>query len=172
MAEWNAARSQSRFGAEVVRHLVAQPVHLRQHEKKLGTDLRGTLKQSSMQQQLQQHPSGEAAAVLMRLTWALSKSFRVPRSCGSKKKSLSSCWRSGRPGSLGATSAAVAAPASCPNLSAPALLVDPPPQLLSRGGREREGHLRRGDVNEQPAVRSVGGSAILSGARRPRGHTS
>ena len=116
--------------------------------------------------------SGEAAAVLMRLTWALSKSFRVPRSCGSKKKSLSSCWRSGRPGSLGATSAAVAAPTSCPNLSAPALLVDPPPQLLSRGGREREGHLRRGDVNEQPAVRSVGGSAILSGARRPRGHTN
>ena len=30
--------------------------------------------------------SGEAAAVLMRLTWALSKSFRVPRSCGSKKE--------------------------------------------------------------------------------------
>ena len=88
----------------------------------------------------------------------------LPPTCGSKKKSLSSCWRSGRPGSLGATSAAVAAPASCPNLSAPALLVDPPPQLLSRGGREREGHLRRGDVNEQPAVRSVGGSAILSGA--------
>ena len=61
MAEWNAARSQSRFGAEVVRHLVAQPVHLRQHQEKLGTDLRGTLEQSSMQQQLQQHPSGEAA---------------------------------------------------------------------------------------------------------------
>ena len=81
MAEWNAARSQSRFGAEVVRHLVAQPVHLRQHEEKLGTDLRGTLKQSSMQQQLQQHPSGEAAAVLMRLTWVHSKSFRGP--CGS-----------------------------------------------------------------------------------------
>ena len=38
-------------------------------------DLRGTLQQSSMQQQLQQHPSGEAAAVLIRLTWALSKSF-------------------------------------------------------------------------------------------------
>ena len=51
-------------------------------------DLRSTLQQSSMQQQLQQHPSGEAAAVLMRLTWALSKSFRVPRSCGSKKKEL------------------------------------------------------------------------------------
>ena len=47
MAEWNAARSQSRFGAEVVRHLVAQPVHLRQHEKKLGTDLRGTLQRGS-----------------------------------------------------------------------------------------------------------------------------
>ena len=45
MAEWNAARSQSRFGAEVVRHLGAQPVHLRQHEEKLGTDLRGTLQQ-------------------------------------------------------------------------------------------------------------------------------
>ena len=38
-------------------------------------DLRGTLQQSSMQQQLQQHPSGEAAAVLVRLTWVLSKSF-------------------------------------------------------------------------------------------------
>ena len=47
MAEWNAARSQSRFGAEVVRHLVAQPVHLRQHEEKLGTDLRGTLQRGS-----------------------------------------------------------------------------------------------------------------------------
>ena len=33
------------------------------------------LQQSSMQQQLQQHPSGEAAAVLVRLTWVLSKSF-------------------------------------------------------------------------------------------------
>ena len=41
-------------------------------------DLRGTLQQSSMQQQLQQYPSGEAAALLIRLTWALSKSF----SCG------------------------------------------------------------------------------------------
>ena len=38
-------------------------------------DLRSTLQQSSMQQQLQQHPSGEAAAVLVRLTWVLSKSF-------------------------------------------------------------------------------------------------
>ena len=40
----------------------------------------------------------------------------------------------------------LAAPAPCPNLSAPSLLVDPPPQLLSRGGLEREGHLRRGDA--------------------------
>ena len=39
------------------------------------TCMRGTLQQSSMQQQLQQHPSGEAAAVLVRLTWVLSKSF-------------------------------------------------------------------------------------------------
>ena len=159
MAEWNAARSQSRFGAEVVRHLGAQPVHLRQHEEKLGTDLRGTLQRGSN--------GGSHAPDLGPFEIVQGATFlRL------KKKSLSSCWRSGRPGSLGATSAAVAAPASCPNLSAPALLVDPPPQLLSRGGREREGHLRRGDVNEQPAVRSVGGSAILSGARRPRGHTN
>ena len=40
----------------------------------------------------------------------------------------------------------LAAPAPCPNLSPPSLLVDPPPQLLSRGGLEREGHLRRGDA--------------------------
>ena len=159
MAEWNAARSQSRFGAEVVRHLVAQPVHLRQHEEKLGTDLRGTLQRGSS--------GGSHAPDLGPFEIVQGATFlRL------KKKSLSSCWRSGRPGSLGATSAAVAAPASCPNLSAPAFLVDPPPQLLSRGGREREGHLGRGDVNEQPAVRSVGGSAILSGARRPRGHTN
>ena len=160
MAEWNAARSQSRFGAEVVRHLVAQPVHLRQHEEKLGTDLRGTLQRGSS--------GGSHAPDLGPFEIVQGATFLRLK----KKKSLSSCWRSGRPGSLGATSAAVAAPASCPNLSAPALLVDPPPQLLSRGGREREGHLRRGDVNEQPAVRSVGGSAILSGARRPRGHTN
>ena len=100
MAEWNAARSQSRFGAEAVRHLVAQPVHLRQHEKKLGTDLRGTLQRGS---------SGGSHAPDL-------GPFEVVQ---------------------GAT-------------------------LL---------HVMR-NVNEQPAVRSVGGSAILSGARRPRGHTS
>ena len=70
-------------GAAQDQQSVAQPVHLRQHQEKLGTDLRGTLKQSSMQQQLQQHPSGEAAAVLMRLTWVHSKSFRGP--CGSRR---------------------------------------------------------------------------------------
>ena len=100
MAEWNAARSQSRFGAEVVRHLVAQPVHLRQHQEKLGTDLRGTLQRGS---------SGGSHAPDL-------GPFEVVQ---------------------GAT-------------------------LL---------HVMR-NVNEQPAVRSVGGSAILSGARRPRGHTS
>ena len=69
-------------GAAQDQQSVAQPVHLRQHQEKLGTDLRGTLEQSSMQQQLQQHPSGDAAAVLMRLTWVHSKSFRGP--CGSR----------------------------------------------------------------------------------------
>ena len=33
-------------------------------------------------------------------------------------------------------------------------------------------HVMRHVNDTQPAVRSVGGSAILSGARKPRGHTS
>ena len=55
-------------------------------------DLRGTLQQSSMQQQLQQHPSGEAASVIVPLTWVLSKSPRGPRGC-----TLCAMWTSSLP---------------------------------------------------------------------------
>ena len=159
MAEWNAARSQSRFGAEVVRHLVAQPVHLRQHEKKLGTDLRGTLQRGSSGGSHApdlgpfEIVQGATFLRLKKKELVIMLAIRAPKlsrrdfCCGCGSSVLS---QSERPRLSRRPAAATA--------------------LAGRAGTR--GTLRRGDVNEQPAVRSVGGSAILSGARRPRGHTN